>query len=759
MRKLLLLFFAMAAITAAQTPTVVSGTITDTSGIPYSYAKVSATLVGIPPNVTATIIVNGVPTQIGGQVNATADVNGVFSTNLFCNTSGGGCSVISPSGTQWQFTINETGAPPPIGTGPQVCSGTFTITGASQSLTSSFAGCPALSHSSSAAGSAAVSAPVTAVVYLNPNCPVSSTTPPCIYTPANTVIEQTCNWTTTSNVINCTGANFTSTANTTQIAFGLANCDPDQVTPVGGSITATHVTVTGVTDATHLTISANPANLVAANGCFVHGTPDDTGAAAVDAALNSAISCPKIELAAGGYMFTTFHFLGNPTACQNLGTQVTATLTQGNIILANGEELEGRGPGPTVWYLPPDFPQTGTCSNGINTDACWAMPLLAYWHHFSIAGSFNTSMPAGKVLLAMNLGQLDYFSCYDVGMNQLNSTGLEINYWAQGNNVNFSSCGQRNVAQSANAFGMFMRLDAENGNCSGGTLACNLNVAGWMTCIHCEFLGTANNTTTPIDIVVGTGGTLVCDSCFIGGAPVAGFGTGSSFPIGIRINGNSGSTNIFLRDTNVTNSAPNSQWISIQNNVTSGAGPVNLFLDGNIALNHGASGASLSDNTGIGPFTAYIGSTVRPTTGANTGLDPTGFAIANIEASGRMVQGTCTGTVNSSVTNSLYGTGPNVTATTCAGQTSTIGTGFPVQYPTTLSTLACTSTATTVSVACKVMVNGAASTITCTMTATTSCFDFAHTVSLNKGDLVSLEIVTGAAETGANIKASVMWNP
>jgi hypothetical protein len=142
------LFFVPLA--AGQTPTLVSGTITDASGVPYSFAKVSAQL--IPTTASPTIIVNGIPTQIGGQQNANADANGVFSMNLFCNTAGGGCSVISPSGTQWQFTVNENGAPPPIGTGPQTCTATVTVTGASQSLTASFAACPALGRAAGGTG-------------------------------------------------------------------------------------------------------------------------------------------------------------------------------------------------------------------------------------------------------------------------------------------------------------------------------------------------------------------------------------------------------------------------------------------------------------------------------------------------------------------------------------------------------------------------------------------------------------------------------
>jgi hypothetical protein len=152
MRKILLLFLLMATTAAAQTPTVVTGTITDASNVPYSFAKVSAQL--IPTTASPTISVGGIPVAIGGQSNATADVNGTFSMNLFCNTAGGGCSVISPSGTRWQFTVTEQGVPPPLGTGPQAFSATINITGASQSVSATLAAlAPLLSNLGAGLGS------------------------------------------------------------------------------------------------------------------------------------------------------------------------------------------------------------------------------------------------------------------------------------------------------------------------------------------------------------------------------------------------------------------------------------------------------------------------------------------------------------------------------------------------------------------------------------------------------------------------------
>lgn len=125
MRKiglLALLFFLAAAPAFAQT--AVSATVVDASGIPYSFARVSAQLV--PTGNAPTI--NGA--QISPVAFTQADVNGTISFNLWSN------ALILPANSQWQITVCETpGVAPPLGTGSQCFTITATISGASQSLT------------------------------------------------------------------------------------------------------------------------------------------------------------------------------------------------------------------------------------------------------------------------------------------------------------------------------------------------------------------------------------------------------------------------------------------------------------------------------------------------------------------------------------------------------------------------------------------------------------------------------------------------
>ena len=124
-----LLLCFVASLSHAQTKTIVSGTVTDANGIPYSFGSVATQLVPTGGNPT----VGGA--AIDGFNNpAPLDANGHFSVSLFCNTAGGGCSPISPSGTKWLFTITNPGAQPPAGFGAVSFQLAITITGATQDV-------------------------------------------------------------------------------------------------------------------------------------------------------------------------------------------------------------------------------------------------------------------------------------------------------------------------------------------------------------------------------------------------------------------------------------------------------------------------------------------------------------------------------------------------------------------------------------------------------------------------------------------------
>lgn len=145
--KILLLVLSVALPAAAQNVTTVSATIVDPNGLPYSNAAVQVQL--LPIGVTPTIPppCNGQsasPCVVSAFQSLTTDVNGTFSVNLASN------AVLSPGGTQWQFTVTITGVPLPFGTGPQKFSTAITISGATQNISATLnALAPALAHSTS----------------------------------------------------------------------------------------------------------------------------------------------------------------------------------------------------------------------------------------------------------------------------------------------------------------------------------------------------------------------------------------------------------------------------------------------------------------------------------------------------------------------------------------------------------------------------------------------------------------------------------
>lgn len=152
-------------VTVYAQATQVTGQVLDSSGIPYAGATMKAGLVfaGAPvsnPTVTINVLSQCRANGFGSapcQVPFTPS-NGPFNLDSVGNIPSGGItlqdnSLVTPAGTQWAFTVNSAGNPPPLGTGPQTCSATLTISGASQVISSSFAACPKLSNAGASGSS------------------------------------------------------------------------------------------------------------------------------------------------------------------------------------------------------------------------------------------------------------------------------------------------------------------------------------------------------------------------------------------------------------------------------------------------------------------------------------------------------------------------------------------------------------------------------------------------------------------------------
>jgi len=154
-----LLLCFLGALPAVAQYTTVTGTVTDVNTLPYANAQAKAQLVvaGAPVTGQPTVqITNAAQCQASGFGSAPCQVPfpgtiGPFSLDVNGNLPAGGLQFqdntkVTPAGTQWLFTVNQSpGTPPPVGTGPQVCTATITISGATQVISSSLNTCPALS--------------------------------------------------------------------------------------------------------------------------------------------------------------------------------------------------------------------------------------------------------------------------------------------------------------------------------------------------------------------------------------------------------------------------------------------------------------------------------------------------------------------------------------------------------------------------------------------------------------------------------------
>ena len=140
--KLLIIgFLLLCASAPLRAQTLVTGTVTDPNGIPYSAAQITARLT--TPGATVSINnaqqcaqagYGSAPCQIpiqGTVGPTTLDSMGTFAMALWPNGS------ITPASTQWVFTVNMSpGIVLPMGTGAQTFTASITISGSSQSISS-----------------------------------------------------------------------------------------------------------------------------------------------------------------------------------------------------------------------------------------------------------------------------------------------------------------------------------------------------------------------------------------------------------------------------------------------------------------------------------------------------------------------------------------------------------------------------------------------------------------------------------------------
>jgi hypothetical protein len=302
MRRFLIFLAALffAAPTFAQR-TVVSGTVTDATGLPYSNGSLSVTL-SLPTGAMGAYL-NGA--QIAGSAGPfTLDSTGSFlvqlpdNTQIKCSNAAGQIVSCAPQ-TTWSFAVTlSPGVSPPLGTGPQSCSATLTITGSSQSVSTSFNACPRLSTFTS---NGSIGVPGQNLFYATTYGVVADV----LYAASGTCANGS------STVTTGAGENAFTTAgvgksiaglDTPVSAGGNANCPPQG-------------TILTFVDAHTVTVSNTPANPNNTVAFLAWGT---NSGAALSAAYNASYGKGCLILPSGNMFFDVPPFISSNIATTNI---------------------------------------------------------------------------------------------------------------------------------------------------------------------------------------------------------------------------------------------------------------------------------------------------------------------------------------------------------------------------------------------------------------------------------------------------------
>ena len=390
----------------------------------------------------------------------------------------------------------------------------------------------------------------------------------CYYSPANTLVDNTCSWGTGSTTVTCTDAPFT-VADTGKNAMGWTTCQAFGSNGGTGAISDSVTRTITYASSTTVTLSALPAANSGANSCFIWGNADDAAADLLDTFLTTyAGSCPHLELAAGNYWFEKPHFYMNPPGCTlNPALYGFSGATQfGDIFYAGGFRWSGRGRSATTVYLGPSFPGGGACNHGASGgagSACFVRVIGGIWDNFTLSGGGNMKFPniASKWLIyTQGPGALQNFNCINIGGN--NGTGfgtpvLGIVYsgwerWFEVDNSGCGTVGANGLAVSGSGPSLnAVRLRIENSAAIGMQVVgpSGQNGTPNFTCYDCgislaQF--TPSGASTMYAIHNANVGNMKCDLCNI----QTGFGTNVTNPMIGYHNQTAGGVAVF-RDSNL----------------------------------------------------------------------------------------------------------------------------------------------------------------------------------------------------------------
>lgn len=539
---------------------------------------------------------------------------------------------------------------------------------------------------------------------------------------ASTQLSWNCTWSNGSPTITCPAGTFTQN-NTGQgiIAFGTNGPSAGFVGQISSVVTCPQSTITMVSSSV-ATLSNNcTSNAV---GPFIWG-PDDT-VAVQNAAQLAANNCTLVLYPAGNMLIQSSVNPTVPTNCTNSTESIRG-----------GYGVRGVDSSSTRFIVTPSFSMASCTQN----NACFFSPSTGQsLQDFAIWGAGNSTLgTAGKFIL--NVGTLGGTSG-----NQRLQNVIVMGWGAGVSNfigIQFGSgVSQATYVQSDGAGGIACQVNNTligfsfgPGNFCGDTLQQSLFMAGAGTILNSFGNSWGPNGSASCDVgnLVNAQTNFFGDTVHYGqGHSGAGSGAmcfaGTGLIEGVTIldNSPSGGTSVFVNAGGV---------LHAHNSVISQAGA-------------GATALSIS-----GTFMDEGGNKI---TTVATNVFPSGSAYV---ADGHSAKGTCTGVVTPSSTLGLYGTGPNVTATTCTSVT--IGSGIQVQGARTLQNLVVSATAGGVNASSGVVTvlkNGSPTSLTCTIGTATFCSDGLHSVSAVDGDLISIQFTTQAADTLAGVKAIVPWN-
>lgn len=725
--------------------TLVSGTVTDVNGIAYACGTISANIVN---NNGQSLYLNGVQfspspsaTKLGCPTDAsTSRTPGAFSVQLADNTQikcGSGASIVTCGiQTQWLFTVNTTGIPPPGGTGPQTCNATLTISGSLQSVSSNFNTCPSLSI---AVGS-------------SPNGNTIQVSASKYNLPAGSATISVCDATYTNASATVTTPStdpaFT-TGTTYPIVWGFSGMqcggNPLGSFPFGGvQLVPTNATATAT--GAHTLILSSPALA----GC----TPGGQGLCSLVAGVSafSAINAAYTDTVSGGNAASMQLPSGN-FILDNIPTGGTFPCT--NTGSGNDTpcflDIGGQGFSTVLLFAPsvtfPNhlfFPSNAT-TNGV---------MFLHYHHMALS-SFSPAtagQASQSVLLLPFGGEVDHTLWFDM-FPQFGTNFTCVNMTGTANSIT-----SFHDNQVLNACGTAITANVEDINISSNW------IQGSNACLAA--LGSRIKTWGNRITLCGTNGAIVMNSGTddLESDDTAIESQGTSLPV-VNISAAAGTTwkahnpQIIAAQTtgpalgiSSGNTAAVGGEICSITSVTGSANAVNnagTFQVDHCNMTLGASSGVSLNNSGTlinGPGNNYSSGITN--TGTITGNDGNG-----------VLQGACTGTVTSATTVGLYTLG-QTTVTTCTS--TTVANGRVMPKPGTIYALYCTAgtAGNQATDACTLVKNGSAQSMTCSLNGVTSCTDgtVGHQNNFVQGDIISVEIIGGAATTLANVKGTLVTN-